>query len=276
MNYKKLLSIFQKNSIEIKLYEQRTRNLKIAKSKFGGCPDLPEHFEWYYYEGEGFNGDIKNRPLSFLAQINLEEAKPYDKDNLLPNRGMLYLFYELETMTWGFDEKDYKSARVYYYDGDLDKLKPRNFPDDLHEDYRLKELLIEFNSKLDMPDYEELDELMDEGQSEELDDYYEEYIKKDDDVEEQNPLHKLLGYANIIQNSMLLECEQITSKLKGNINTEQEDSCESKKWRLLFQMDSDDRMNLMFGDAGTIYFYIKEDDLKNCNFDNIWCILQCY
>ena len=38
----------------------------------------------------------------------------------------------------------------------------------------------------------------------------------------------------------------------------------------------DDKLEIMFGDAGTIYFYIKEDDLKNCNFDNIWCILQCY
>lgn len=326
MDYQKLLSIFKKNSIEIKLKRRRTKDLQIGISKFGGCPDLPKDFQWYYYEGEGYNGDIKNRPLSFLAQINLEEIKLYDKDNSLPDRGMLYFFYELETMTWGFDEKDYQSARVYYYNGDMSKLKPRNFPQDLNEDYRLNEFLMKFESKWDMPDYEELDELIDSENSQEVDifgDYDEEYMDKydiyvvfkeklksldslddesiknmideldelekqyfrgeinyydylNDIVEDKTELHKLLGYADVIQGSMLQECEDITSKLQGKINSKQENSCESKKWRLLFQIDSDENTGLMFGDSGSIYFYIKEDDLQTCNFDNVWCILQCY
>jgi uncharacterized protein YwqG len=33
-----------------------------------------------------------NKNLWFLAQFNLQEVKPFDKDNLLPDSGILYLF----------------------------------------------------------------------------------------------------------------------------------------------------------------------------------------
>jgi len=38
-------------------------------------------------------------------------------------------------------------------------------------------------------------------------------------------------------------------------------------------VESDD-YELMFGDSGHIYFWIKKEDLKNKNFDNVWLILQ--
>ena len=39
-------------------------------------------------------------------------------------------------------------------------------------------------------------------------------------------------------------------------------------------VESDD-YELIFGDCGHIYFWIKKDDLKSKNFDNVWLILQC-
>ncbi|WP_152512736.1 hypothetical protein [Haloplasma contractile] len=40
----------------------------------GGNRDLPNDFEWYYFEGESqLDGTVKSRPLSFLAQFNSEE-----------------------------------------------------------------------------------------------------------------------------------------------------------------------------------------------------------
>ena len=52
----------------------------------------------------------------------------------------------------------------------------------------------------------------------------------------------------------------------------------SKDWVLLFQMDTveSDNYELMFGDCGHLYFWIKKEDLANKNFENIWLILQCY
>ena len=48
-------------------------------------------------------------------------------------------------------------------------------------------------------------------------------------------------------------------------------------WVLLFQMASiqEDDYELMFGDLGNLYFYIRKQDLKERNFDKVWLVLQC-
>jgi hypothetical protein len=46
-------------------------------------------------------------------------------------------------------------------------------------------------------------------------------------------------------------------------------------WILLLQLDSDDDAGMMWGDVGMLYFWIKREDLKKENFDNVWMILQC-
>ena len=46
-------------------------------------------------------------------------------------------------------------------------------------------------------------------------------------------------------------------------------------WRLLAQVDSDDDLDMMWGDFGMLYYWIREEDLKNRHFDRAWMILQC-
>ncbi|MCX6878962.1 MAG: DUF1963 domain-containing protein [Verrucomicrobia bacterium] len=46
-------------------------------------------------------------------------------------------------------------------------------------------------------------------------------------------------------------------------------------WSLLFQMDTDDDLKIMWGDAGMIYFWVRRDDARKLKFDNTWVILQC-
>jgi uncharacterized protein YwqG len=96
---KSLNEVFEKiklNSINIEFDNDNSRKLSIGTSKLGGKPDLPKNFEWYYFTGESqLTDEVANRPLSFLAQINCEEAKQYDIDSRLPKKGMLYFFYEL-------------------------------------------------------------------------------------------------------------------------------------------------------------------------------------
>ena len=95
---------------------------------------------------------------------------------------------------------------------------------------------------------------------------------------------KLLGYPEVIQNSMEIQCAAVTMGLDlGNgVNSpeeyEEEFKKASKDWILLFQMDTieTDDYELMFGDSGHIYFWIRKEDLANKNFENIWLILQCY
>ena len=49
------------------------------------------------------------------------------------------------------------------------------------------------------------------------------------------------------------------------------------RWVLLFQMGTveDDETELMYGDCGLIYFWIRKEDLAARNFDNVRLILQC-
>ena len=48
------------------------------------------------------------------------------------------------------------------------------------------------------------------------------------------------------------------------------------EWRLLLQLDSDDRAKMMWGDAGMLYFWMRQEDLAQRGFDQAWLILQCH
>lgn len=278
MDYIEVAKKIKLNSIEISFDVENTEKIPVGASKFGGHPDLPEGFKWYYFNGKSpFDDCTKNRPLSFLAQINCEEVKKYDLDNRLPNTGILYFFYELETMSWGFDPNDKGSARVYYYDGDISKLVRTDYPEDMPREYKLPSIKLAFESKENVPDYEEIcNELnMDEWGK------YNDFKYKDNIVSDD--LTKLLGYADSIQGAMTNQCEAVSRKIycgeKVDITPKEEEEIEEHKneWKLFFQLGtvSKGKFELMFGDCGKIYFYIREADLKNKNFENVWPILQC-
>lgn len=269
---------YAKNAVFLKLTDKKAEPLQ---TKIGGKPDLPPDFEWYYYEGEDFNGVTENRPLSFIAQINCAEIKPYDKDDLLPDIGMLYFFYELGTMTWGYSPEDKGSARVFYYDGDLSLLKQTDFPETLDKDYIIPEKTPEFVSVSDVPDSGEVYEFYDADFQDDDYDIYQELRESEfsDEIR-----IKLLGYADLIQNTIQCECEYVSRGYdygNGVPDTSEEEKADIEKkaedWILLFQLDTieTDDYELMFGDCGRIYFYIQKKDLAERNFDNVQLILQC-
>ena len=102
----------------------------------------------------------------------------------------------------------------------------------------------------------------------------------------ENYITKLLGYADIIQSDMLCECELVGGRGlnigRGFPEMTEEEKAQlvrdAQEWILLFQMDTveKDGFELMFGDCGRIYFYIRKEDLRNRNFENVWLSLQCY
>jgi len=46
--------------------------------------------------------------------------------------------------------------------------------------------------------------------------------------------------------------------------------------KLETQFDTDGDMNVMWGDVGTIYFCIREDDLQAGRFDPVCSTAQCF
>ena len=253
----------------------------ICRSKFGGRPAVPEDFEWPRYEAKNFDGVLKNRPLSFMCQINLDDVSGYDKDELLPKTGLLLFFYEQETMCWGFDPEDKGCSRVYYF-ADTAALHEAELPADLGEDYRVREYELSFAARASYPCFEEFDCCADSDI--EWEDYDEAVEAKGYELD--NERHKLLGYADLVKGEMLTECERVSRDLYcgdaesyGSTpdDTEKEILKAASDWVLLFQMASieDDDYELMFGDVGDIYYYIRKQDLTELRFDKTWLVLQC-
>lgn len=71
-------------------------------------------FEWPHIEENGEKYD-----LTFICQIDCAKAEGFDESGLLPKTGILYFFYDLDTMPEAPDEK---SARVLWYNGELSAL----------------------------------------------------------------------------------------------------------------------------------------------------------
>ncbi len=271
-----------RNEIRI-TYSENGAVPDAAASKIGGRPALPADFQWEEYTGKGyFNDEPESRPLSFLAQINLKDIEALDTENLLPKTGVLSFFYELISMEWGFNTADKGCARVYYFP-DESVLAQRDFPDNMEQEAMLPEFAMKLKKHISLPSvesYPESDEI------EDWDDYTEACAECGYEYDEWGEYTKLLGYPDVIQSPMEQECESISRGYNcGNpedyakIPQEELPDIEekSKEWTLLFQMGTieTEDMELMFGDCGHIYFWIRKEDLKNRNFDNVWLVLQC-
>ena len=284
---KNMLETSKRNAILINYSEDENREkLPKGTSKIGGKPDLPKDFQWFYYKGEDYKKIVENRPLSFLMQINCEEVHKYDKESLLPKKGMLYFFYELFTMTWGFSPQDRGSAKVFYYDGEIEDLVPTDFPEDMEKDCIIPESKIDFESMNDYPidflDYYDDDDSIEETRRKEK-----EFEKELEELGYKTDTTKLLGHPELIQGEYWEECEGVDRKniyygsapIKyGSDEVKKSIKENAKDWILLMQMSELEigDYGLYFGDSGKIYFNIRKEDLKNKNFDNVWLILQCY
>lgn len=271
----------KKNEIVI-IPKDKVKVSHPGASKIGGKPYLPSDFVWPTYTDKEEN---ITRPLSFFCQIHLADIKPYDKEGLLPDRGTLYFFYECESMKWGFDAEDRGAARVFYYDTtDVIGLAPRDIPEDIPEDYVIPEIALQFKCGSSYPTFEEFEVYNDlEADFEEYDEVLEKLgINTDEDRE----CHKMLGYADVIQNEMLTEAERVSRGLYcgdaesyQNIPEDMEADIARRAgdWMLLCQLSTiiKDDFEFMFGDCGMIYFYIKKDDLAAMNFENVHFSVQC-
>ncbi len=260
-------------------------------TRFGGAPDVPPDFKWARYKGEStLTDEVKSRPLSFLAQFDLEELAPFDKDNLLPKTGLLSFFYDLETMKWGYDPDDKGCAKVCWFP-DKSVLHRAEFPDDLGVnaidfDCRLPALRIAAKSETSYQSYSDF--LL---QREKLIENWEDFEAAEKSLgintEVDENTSKLLGWANPIQGNMTMECELVSrGYYVGDrdameripaLDKQEAEQWSAEDWLLLFQLDTvqSGDFELMFGDCGRIYFYIRRDDLAARNFNDVWLVLQC-
>ena len=217
-------------------------------SYFGGMPLVEHDFQWPLNRGY---------PLNFIGQLDCANL------DLLPvDWGHLLFFYD--NRHWGYAPRDMGHAIVMHQAGerqttDIDLpacevpmlwglLKKKISP----KVYRRIDVL--FEESRSYPSWErELISFNDSGTEEA-------YIEFCND---RQPLIQIGGYPNPIQSDNM---EQDCVRAVG-LETAQQ-------WRLLLQLNEVGDMT--WGDAGALYWFIHEDDLRNGRFDRVWMVTQCH
>ena len=228
---------------------------------------MPESLEWPTWNGVS---------QSFLAQIDLADLQR-TLPSCLPVTGFLYFFYDFEQSAWGFDPKDLGTWRVLYHPGSLTNVRERSAPSDLPPEgiYPPKPVCPQRIELL--PDLERLPsrlEWQSEGQA---------YDALRREAFDGMTCHQMLGFPTPIQNdTMELECQLASNGVyvgspEGYRDPRVADlRSGASEWKLLLQLDSDNDTGWMWGDVGTIYFWIKESDASQADFSKVWMIFQCH
>lgn len=270
-------------AIRLETHPPRKSLLPIGATKLGGAPDLPADAVWPDYQGV---------PMAFLAQINLRETAPYDRQHILPTAGMLSFFQKSQECFEGieynpldlFDPRESGAWSVLYTPAKLDMLSRHPHPDSLIEPARFPECPITLSAMWTLPDYKSLLahtlELDDENEDRlsELSDSIRDLF---DDDDETYHLHQLLGHPPLLQEDMQQECvETAGGKHFGSLwaRLSEEERAEllggALPWTHLLQIDTDDNARMTWGEVGSLSFWIHREDLAQRRFDRCLAIQQ--
>jgi uncharacterized protein YwqG len=238
-------------------------------SRIGGTPLVPPGFSWPVW---------KNEPLAFLVQLDLAEIAVEFVQPWMPTTGQLYFFYNKKQSTWGFDPADRGSWKVVYSNVPAPDLRAAEIPVGIGGKHLYNTVPLAGRKILSRPDWQRLQIDPRELTDEELEELTEIGLASFGNL----PRHQLFGFPIPVQgDGMELECQLASN----GIYCGKPEGYESPRatqlahgagdWRLLLQLDSDKEAGMMWGDAGTLYFWVPEADARKADFTNVWMILQC-
>jgi len=245
-------------------------DLSLGCSKAGGSPDLPPNCSWPCYRG---------KPLGFILQISLEDISRFHHCKELPNNGLLSVFYNYVDQPWGFDPRDRRQWRVLYIPEPERGLKRFALPEG-DTIWTFRSCALEFHEALcagwvTIP-FETLN-----PEKQEINKYFSFLLSLPTDSS-----HQILGRTNGIHSTgqeMKRECQWVSNGLfcggGGGPAFDQKRAQElepgADEWRLLLQLDTDENSTMEWGDRGQLYFWIRDEDLGQGDFTDVWVILQC-
>src|SRR5262245_15239712 len=244
------------------------RSSDDSNSKIGGLPQVWEGFAWPTWKGKS---------LSFLAQFDLREVAGAGAADWLPTEGNLYFFYNQEQSTWGFDPADRGSWVVIYF-SPVEYSMEATAPADLDPHIIFPSSSLKLRRITSYPNWQRLNiNARDMAQAE--------FERLDEMANVEfggRPRHQMFRFPCPVQgDDMELECQLASNGVycgtpdgyKSPRARELEPG--TRDWRLLLQLDTDDDASMMWGDVGTLYFWVRESEARAGNFENVWMILQC-
>jgi uncharacterized protein YwqG len=234
-----------------------------APSFLGGLPALPEGVAWPARDGG---------PLTFVASLDLPSLQAALPAPWLPSSGRLLFFYDAENQPWGFDPKDRGSWSVMH----VDEAVAHNAAS-LSAPVLTRQAMT-FEAIDTYPSWERA-----EVQALELTDAEAELLSDGSvAVYRRLPMHQVGGFPQPVQgDQMELECQLVSHGLycgdsSGYLSREATGlRAGFADWRLLLQIDTDDGLGVMWGDAGVLYFWSREQDARAGRFDQAWVVLHC-
>lgn len=241
------------HGVTLKLAEQATT------SYFWGAPPNYKGATWPHGRRMQSAGD-KKYPLSFVACIDAGEVHKYVP--WLPESGRLLFFYDEEDQPWGLYPEEREGWRVICIEeGDL---LPGfcEEPAGLGDFAAVAPVYLRFGSDSLMLRLKRL---------------WRRVRGKD------APRHRIGGAACKVQDDeMPAMCQFLSNGFRlENVPDLTEEIAEMlvqgiSDWRLLLQIDTDDDLGSMWGDCGRLYFWVREQESRACDFRNVWMFLQSH
>jgi len=224
--------------------EAEQESAAADRSAFGPAAGLPTGLDWPTWRGE---------PLPLLADLRPAELRPFDGAGELPRDGRLLFFFQASAL------EDYPpepgSWRVIHCpDGPrgsdgatpvAGSPAPRN---------------LRFAHRLTLPPLESaaVEALaLDEDES----DAYTDLLESVDELYAAEGPHQLLGNPWQLQGDLQQECLADTGR--GSAPDD---------WRLLLQLA--ESKDMVWGDGGMLYFFIREQALREADFSDVHLVMQ--
>lgn len=234
------------------------------RSHLGGVPLLDPGEPWPEY---------LDRPLSFLALIDLAESAALSDGTGLPTSGLLNFFYEVDDQQWGFDPADRGSWRVI--PAARATAVRRDAPD---RATTFAEIGLVGQRIVTIPSWGE-DAITALGGH--VMDAYLDLADRLEADDPSGPRHQLGGWPLLQQGPWQRECHLASNGIYVGTPEGYEDprvaslAAGVNDWIMLAQIDTDDDAGWMWGDGGTLYFAIRRQDLATRSFERAWMVLQC-
>ncbi|MEG1616531.1 MAG: YwqG family protein [Bacteroidales bacterium] len=256
------LFLESEDSVTITLFES---DCTVYDSKVGGLPYMPKNFQYPMDLRSG----REDKPLGFLAQINLEQLPPL---NGFPKYGILQFFIGTDCL-FGLDVENPTTENGFRV----------IFHEELHkEDHLLKKLPVSLNSECVSPVMKELKMGFTPAES----------VIAFSDFR----FDKALLEAYRVIDPMVTSIDQIPSEILDKMDElcnasgsriggfplftqsdpRNEEMGTSDYTILLLQLDSDAKKQVMWGDEGVGNFFIRPKDLQARDFEHVLYNWDCY
>ncbi|MCA8944714.1 MAG: DUF1963 domain-containing protein [Planctomycetes bacterium] len=239
--------------------------IPVGASKFGGAADLPAGVKWPCWSAERGGG-----PLQLVSQINLAELDAHLINPALPKAGLLSFFYDTDEMPSGFAAGDETGSKVIFTSdtSNLVRVEPP-----VMAQHPVRTCRVVASTEWSMPSIWSAVPADVELSDDESDAYFD--LRTDLAL----GTAQLLGFAEEIQHPIEEEAVQFKYGCyqKGKFDAELWEQVKHhvEEWTLLLQVGSDEELNVMWGDVGSIYYAIQTHDLEALNFDDTMLIFQC-